>query len=118
MNTRPYGLPFAKIHPPEIEQVMPDIDALSYLQGVYRGTIIPNPARLSAARAAVEFEKPKLRAVIVGEGLDLVDLLNAAVERSRKCKEDRLQPRLPSPTDDQSSTPTSEAESLAPLRRP
>jgi hypothetical protein len=41
-----------------------DGDALGYLQAVYRGERMGDPLRLSAANAALKFERPSLQAVV------------------------------------------------------
>ena len=80
------------IHEPD--EVLPDIDAHGYLIGVYRGTIKANGSRLRAAIAALAFEKPKLQAVVVGNGGDLVERLESALQASQKVQADqrRLNP--------------------------
>jgi hypothetical protein len=64
--------------------VLPDIDAHSYLQGVYRGQIKPNGSRLRAAIAALPFERPKLGVMVQVSGQDLADRLMRAIAESEK----------------------------------
>jgi hypothetical protein len=43
-----------------------ELDALGYLQGIYRGKIIPDGQRMRAAIAALPFERPKLSVSVHG----------------------------------------------------
>ena len=65
-------------------EVLPDIDAHGYLQGVYRGQIKPNGSRLRAAIASLPFEKPKLAVVVTNREGDLADRLMAALQATNK----------------------------------
>jgi hypothetical protein len=65
-------------------EVLPNIDAHGYLQGVYQGTIKPNGSRLRAAIAALPFERPKLSAIAVGTANDLADRLMHALQATNK----------------------------------
>jgi hypothetical protein len=64
------------------DDVLPDIDAHGYLQGVYRGQIKPSGSRLRAAIASLPFEKPKLSALALVSKDDLVDRLTQALAAS------------------------------------
>src|SRR6266850_1378148 len=81
--------PVMQYKAPEPEDELPDIDAHGYLQGVYRGQIKPNGNRLRAAIASIQYEKPKLGAVIVGSAGDLAERLESAVQASQRVIDSR-----------------------------
>lgn len=120
------NIPRAKLYPIIMEKELPTITAHEYLVGVYRGTIIPNNARLRAAIAAIPYEKPKLIGVIADPKGDLADRLNHALTASRASRASRLlealdtmpvidqSPATPD-TVEQSSAPTSDSDLSAPF---
>jgi hypothetical protein len=57
-----------------------ELDALGYLQGIYRGKIIPDGQRMKAAIAALPFESPKL-SVVTSVAIGFASRLEAAAER-------------------------------------
>lgn len=69
---------------PEPDDVLPDIDAHGYLQGVYRGQIKPNGSRMRAAIASLPFELPKLAVVATVRDEDLAERMMKAIEISQK----------------------------------
>jgi hypothetical protein len=79
-------------------------DALTFLRAVYQHPKIPLPVRMRAASMAIEYERPALKAVIVGSGEDFATRLDRAIERSGvapkliEAKPDPLPPTGPSPT--------------------
>lgn len=76
------GLPRPTLLRVEPDEVLPDIDAHGYLQGVYRGTIKPNGSRLRAAMASLRFERPKLAVVASVREKDLADRMIRAIAES------------------------------------
>jgi hypothetical protein len=64
------------------DEILPEIDAHSYLQGIYRGQIKPSNSRLRAAIASLSFEKPKLAVVANVRENDLADRLMHALQAS------------------------------------
>jgi hypothetical protein len=60
-----------------------DVDAFSYLQGVYQGRWQYEPERARAARDCLPFERPKL-AVQVRVGESFAEKLEEAIERRSK----------------------------------
>ena len=76
--------PLMQYKPVEKEEVLPDIDAHGYLQGVYRGQIKPNGSRLRAAMAALPFERPKLGAFALVNKEDLAERLANCLAASTK----------------------------------
>ena len=72
---------------PEVEVIKPpkpvpppDVDAYSYLQGIYRGRWQYEPEKARAARDCLPFERPKL-AVIAKVGESFAERLEQAIER-------------------------------------
>src|ERR1700761_9805506 len=57
--------------------------ALEYLQDVYTGRRVSDPARVRAAALALPFESPKLAVVAVGTGDRFSEMLERAIARSR-----------------------------------
>src|SRR5262245_56407317 len=92
----------------EPEDVLPDIDAHGYLQGVYRGQIRPNNYRLRAAVAAIAYERPKFAVVASVSETDLAVRMTRALEVTGKIIEGRATEvkELPKPI---------EAEQVEPL---
>jgi hypothetical protein len=83
------GLPRPTLLRVEPDEVLSDIDAHGYLQGVYRGQIKPNNSRMRAAIAALPFEKPKLAVVATTTTGDLADRLMHALTATQQVIEDR-----------------------------
>jgi len=110
----------AKYKPPEPNEVLPDIDAHSYLQGVYRGLIKPNHTRIKAAIAALPFEKPKLAVIAkLRDGGGLGDRLIRAIEDAKRIQSARViehQQVIEAPKEAQVELVTSEDMS-APMAR-
>jgi hypothetical protein len=64
-------------------QVDPDLDALRYLQLVYRGQIEAEGPRMRAAMACLPFETPKLSVVAsIHDPAGFAERLERAIERS------------------------------------
>src|SRR5882672_11735727 len=102
--------PVMQYKAPEPEDILPDIDAHGYLQGVYRGQIKPNGNRLRAAIASIQYEKPKLGAVIVGSAGDLAERLEHAVKASQKVINSQVRQQII----EHEPSPVSEAPEPAP----
>src|SRR6516164_811092 len=75
---------------PEVEVIKPpkpvpppDVDAYSYLQGIYQGRWPNEPEKARAARDCLPFERPKL-AVQVRVGESFAERLEEAIERANK----------------------------------
>jgi hypothetical protein len=68
----------------EVVQVEPlDLDALTYLQMVYRGQIQAEGPRMRAAMACLPFEVPKLSVVAsINDPAGFAERLERAIERS------------------------------------
>jgi hypothetical protein len=68
----------------EVAQAVPlDLDALRYLQMVYRGQIQAEGPRMRAAMACLPFETPKLSVVAsVNDPAGFAERLERAIERS------------------------------------
>jgi hypothetical protein len=68
----------------EVAQAVPlDLDALTYLQLVYRGQIEAESQRMRAAMACLQFERPKLAVVAsVNDPAAFAERLEAAIRRS------------------------------------
>jgi hypothetical protein len=81
----------------EAEDVLPDIDAHSYLIGVYQGKIKPTGSRLRAAIACLQFEKPKLQAISVHRDDDLSTRLERGLQASSKVIEGRASQVIEAP---------------------
>src|SRR5205085_10012866 len=81
--------PLMQYKPVEKEDVLPDIDAHGYRQGVYRGLIKPNNSRLRAALAAIAYERAKLAVVATTTSDDLVERLERARDASMKTIDQR-----------------------------
>ena len=64
---------------------------------VYRH-VKPNGSRLRAAIASLPFEKPKLRAIAVGNGNDLADRLIAAIAATNQVNNARPMQVIEDPT--------------------
>jgi hypothetical protein len=60
------------------------LDALGFLQAIYRSEGVPLNTRVRAAMAALPFEKPKLSALALVNRDDLADRLMRAIEASAK----------------------------------
>ena len=61
----------------------PDLDALTYLQMVYRGQIQAEGPRMRAAMACLQFERPKLAVVAsINDPNQFAERLEAAIRRS------------------------------------
>src|SRR5262245_14313132 len=73
----------------ETSDVLPDIDAHGYLQGVYRGESKPNGSRLRAAIACLPFERPKLAVLATGRESHLADRMMRAIVATNKVIEGR-----------------------------
>src|SRR6266446_5931290 len=67
-------------------QLPPNHTSLDYLQAVYRGQIRPEPSRMRAAIAALQFEHFKLGVSVTIDGGDLAERLDKAIERSNRVK--------------------------------
>ena len=64
-------------------EVDPTLDALRYLQAVYRGQVEAESQRMRAAMACLPFEMPKLSVVAsVNDPAAFADRLEAAIRRS------------------------------------
>jgi hypothetical protein len=81
----------------EPDEVLPEVDAHGYVQGVYRGTIQPNGSRLKAAIAALPFERPKLAVTAITSTEDLATRLEAAIAATGKVIDGRPAQVLPPP---------------------
>ena len=57
------------------------LDALSYLQQVYRGEVEPDYHKMRAARDALPFEKPKLAVTAVAIGGSFAEQLEARIKK-------------------------------------
>jgi hypothetical protein len=59
--------------------------AREFMQMVLRGEIEPTPRQMSAAKALIEYEEPRLSAVAVGhfDGKDFASQLERAISRSQ-----------------------------------
>jgi hypothetical protein len=84
---------------PEPDEVLPNIDAHGYVQGVYRGLIQPNGSRLKAAIAALPFERPKLAVTAVTTTEDLATRLEAAIAATGKVIDARPATLIEKPTE-------------------
>ena len=58
--------------------------AIDYLRSVYQNPLQPDNVRMRAAAIAIEYELPRLAVTATVSGGDFADLLEQAVERSRK----------------------------------
>jgi hypothetical protein len=66
-----------------VQAVDPDLDALRYLQLVYRGQVQAEGPRMRAAMACLPFETPKLSVVAsIHDPQGFADRLERAIERS------------------------------------
>src|SRR5262245_17423532 len=68
----------------EPEDVLPEVDAHGYLQGVYRGLIKPNGSRLRAAVAAIAYERPKFSVTANLGEQDIGERLRSALAATGK----------------------------------
>ena len=69
----------------------PELDALGYLQQIYRDPGQPDQRRFKAACAALPFERPKLEAIAnFNGGDDFSGRLERAVEESNRVRETRM----------------------------
>jgi len=66
-----------------------DIDALTYLQSIYRNPIEATNVRMRAATEAVQYERPKLTAVATAalDGNSFGELLDRAIARVERSKQ-------------------------------
>jgi hypothetical protein len=64
-------------------QAPENVNALQFLQQVYRHPGLPLATRMRAASMALPFEAPKLGITITGTGRDIGAALERAVKRSR-----------------------------------
>ena len=89
-----------------------EVKALEYLQSIYRDPMEPTPVRMNAAKAALEYEQPRLSAVAVGHfnKTDFASMLERAIERSKASYVPRA---LPAPE----QHPASEVKGNFPVRR-
>jgi hypothetical protein len=78
----PANLVIAEDPPPKVTKVL-ELDALTYLQMVYRGQIEAEGPRMRAAMACLPFEVPKLSVVAsIHDPAGFADRLERAIERS------------------------------------
>ena len=89
--------------PPKVTKVL-ELDALRYLQMVYRGQIEAEGPRMRAAMACLPFETPKLSVVAsVNDPATFADRLEAAIRRSginpRVIEQQRVIEHQPEPGD-------------------
>jgi hypothetical protein len=92
----------------EVAQAVPlDLDALRYLQMVYRGQIQAEGPRMRAAMACLPFETPKLSVVAsINDPAAFAERLERAIQRSgvrplmleAKVIEHQSKPQVPQPT--------------------
>jgi hypothetical protein len=78
----PANLVIADDPPPKVTKVL-ELDALSYLQMVYRGQIEAEGPRMRAAMACLQFETPKLAVVAsVNDPKSFAEKLERCIARS------------------------------------
>jgi hypothetical protein len=71
----------------EASRTMKPGNALEYLQAVYRGDVEGDPKRMQAAKAAIDFETPKLSVVAsVQDDGTFAERLDRALKRSAEAK--------------------------------
>lgn len=59
-----------------------ELDALGYLQGVYRGKFIAEGQRMKAAMAALPFERPKLAVTATLDGRGFAEQMEEIARKS------------------------------------